>query len=119
MSIHLSLSVDSNIIMARLRKKVASGSFADVDGALGAAADSRYRCTSATLGRYNTYTVMPMSMKYLDSPSTTSACTYSFSLAHDSGSAINVYLNRGSDDTSSYAYVPRSISTITLSEISA
>ena len=119
MNLVVSCANDYNIIMARIRRKIASGSFADLDGALGAAASSRYRCTSATLGRYNQYSVMPMSMKYLDSPSTTSACTYSFSLAHDSGSAINVYLNRGANDTSSYGYVPRSISTITLSEISA
>ena len=117
MSMHLSLSVDSNIIMARLRKKVASGSFADVDGALGAAADSRYRCTAVTFGRYNQYSVFPLHIKYLDSPATTSALTYSVSVAHDSGSSRTIYLNRGANDTSSYAYVPRSISTITLTEI--
>ena len=117
MSMHLSLSVDSNIIMALLRKKVASGSFADVDGALGAAADSRYRCTAVTFGRYNQYSVFPLHIKYLDSPATTSALTYSVSVAHDSGSSRTIYLNRGANDTSSYAYVPRSISTITLTEI--
>ena len=119
MNLVVSCGNNNNIIMARIRRKIASGSFSDLDDALGAAASSRYRCTSATLGRVNSYSVMPMSMKYLDSPSTTDACTYSFSLAHDSGSAINVYLNQGANDTSSYAYVPRSISTITLSEISA
>ena len=117
MNLVVSCANNNNIIMARIRRKIASGSFSDLDGALGAAADSRYRCTSATLGRVNAYSVMPMSIKYLDSPSTTSSCTYSFSLAHDSGSAINVFLNKGANDTSSYAYVPRTISTITLTEI--
>ena len=114
---HLSITVDDNIIMSRLRKKVASGSFADVDGALGTAADSRYRCTSAQLGRINQYTLAPTHIKYLDSPATTSTLTYSISVAHDSGSSRTIYLNRGANDSSSYAYVPRSISTITLTEI--
>ena len=51
MNLVVSCANDYNIVMARIRRKIASGSFADLDGALGAAADSRYRCTSATLGR--------------------------------------------------------------------
>ena len=116
MSMSLSLSVDDNLIMARLRKKVASGSFADVDGALGTAASNRFRCTAVTVGRINQYSVFPLHIKYLDSPATTSALTYSVSVAHDSGSSRTIYLNRGSNDND-FAYVPRSISTITLSEI--
>ena len=53
-----------------------------------------------------------------DSPATTDAVSYSFSVAHDSGSVRTVYINRGSNDTSSYAYVPRAITTITLTELS-
>ena len=117
MNLVVSCANDYNIIMARIRRKIASGSFADLDGALGAAADSRYRCTAVTFGRYNQYSVFPLHIKYLDSPATTSALTYSVSVAHDSGSSRTIYLNRGANDTSSYAYVPRSISTITLTEI--
>ena len=116
MSMSLSLSVDDNIIMARLRKKVASGSFADVTGALGDAASNRYRCTAVTVGRNNQYSMYPLQIKYLDSPATTSALTYSVSVAHDSGSSRTIYLNRGSND-GDLSYVPRAISTITLSEI--
>jgi hypothetical protein len=119
MSLHLSITVDNNIIMTRLRRKIGSGSFADVDGALGATASSRYRCTSSQLGRINQYTLAPTHIKYLDSPATTQAVSYSFSVAHDSGSSRTIYVNRGANDTSSYAYVPRSISTITLMEVSA
>ena len=118
MSMSLSLSVDDNLIMAPLRKKVASGSFADVDGALGDAASNRYRCTAVTVGRNNQYSMFPLQIKYLDSPATTSALTYSVSVAHDSGSSRTIYLNRGSND-SDLAYVPRAISTITLMEVSA
>ena len=116
MSMSLSLSVDDNLIMARLRKKVASGSFADVTGALGDAASNRYRCTAVTVGRNNQYSMFPLQIKYLDSPATTSALTYSVSVAHDSGSSRTIYLNRGSND-SDLSYVPRAISTITLTEI--
>ena len=39
-------------------------------------------------------------------------------VSHDSGSSRTVYINRGGNDTSSYAYVPRAITTITLTELS-
>ena len=116
MSMSLSLSVDDNIIMARLRKKVASGSFADVDGALGTAASNRYRCTAVTVARINEWSMFPLQITYLDSPATTSALTYSVSVAHDSNSNMTVYLNRAGND-GDFAYSPRAISTITLTEI--
>ena len=117
MAIVFGITNNNNIIMTRLRRKIASGSFADVDGALGAASDTRYRCTSATWGRANEYGTITVPIKYLDSPSTTSACTYSISVAHDSGSSSQtIYLNRSSNDGNN-SYIPRSISTITLTEI--
>ena len=118
MSMSIGYSNNNNIVMARLRKKVASGSFADVDGALGTAASNRYRCTAVTVGRNNQYSMYPLQIKYLDSPATTSALTYSVSVAHDSGSSRTIYLNRGSND-GDLSYIPRAISTITLYEVSA
>ena len=117
MALCFGLSNNNNNIMTRLRRKIASGSFADIDGALGAASGNRYRCTSTTWGRANEYSTITVPIKYLDSPSTTSACTYSISVAHDStSSSQTIYLNRSSNDSNN-AYIPRSISTITLTEI--
>ena len=118
MALSISLSVDNNIVMTRIRRKIGGGSFSDLSGALGDAASSRYRCTACIVGRINQYSLNNMHMKYLDSPATTSAVSYSFSAAHDSGSSRTIYINRGSNDTSSYAYVPRATSTITLTELS-
>ena len=118
MNISASISVDNNILMFRIRRKIGGGSFSDLSGALGDASGSRYRCTAVTLGRINAYTLNSTPITYLDSPATTSAVSYSFSVAHDSGSTRTVYINRGANDTSSYAYVPRAITTITLTELS-
>ena len=116
MSMSVGYSNDNNIVMARLRKKVASGSFADVDGALGTAASNRYRCTAVTVARINEWSMFPLQITYLDSPATTSALTYSVSVAHDSNSNQTIYLNRAGND-GDFAYSPRAISTITLTEI--
>ena len=116
MALCFGLSNNNNIIMTRLRRKIASGSFADVDGALGAASGNRYRCTSTTWGRANEYSTITVPIKYLDSPSTTSDCTYSISVAHDSANAQTIYLNRSGNDSDN-SYISRSISTITLTEI--
>ena len=118
MALSITVSVDNNLVMTRIRRKIGGGSFSDLSGALGDAASSRYRCTACIVGRINQYSLNNMHMKYLDSPATTSAVSYSFSAAHDSGSSRTIYINRGSNDTSSYAYVPRATSTITLTEIS-
>jgi len=119
MNLTASLSVTTNVIMFRMRRKIGSGSFSDLDAALGTAASSRYRCTTVSCNVGNAYTVFPTPMNFLDSPATTDAVSYSFSAAHDSGSSRTIYINRGDNDTSSYAYVPRAISTITLMEVSA
>ena len=119
MALSISLSVDNNLVMTRIRRKIGGGSFSDLSGALGDAAASRYRCTACIVGRINQYSLNNMNMKYLDSPATTSAVSYSFSAAHDSGSSRTIYINRGSNDTSSYSYVPRATSTITLTEVAA
>ena len=119
MSLVASLSVTTNILLFRIRRKIGGASFSDLDAALGDAAASRYRCTTVSTNVGNAYTLFPTPMTFLDSPNTGSAVSYSFSIAHDSGSTRTIYINRGDNDTSSYAYVPRTISTITLMEVSA
>ena len=118
MMIHATVAQNDTILMLRLTKKVGSGSFSLIDDATGDAAASRRRVTASMLGRTNEYTLDAFNIKYLDSPATASALTYSFRLSHDSGSSRNIYINRSSNDTSSYVYVPRTISTITLYEVS-
>ena len=117
MALSITVSVDNNLVMTRIRRKIGGGSFSDLSGALGDAASSRYRCTACIVGRINQYSLNNMHMKYLDSPATTSAVSYSFSAAHDSGSSRTIYINRGSNDND-FAYVPRATSTITLTELS-
>lgn len=57
---------------------------------------------------------------YLDSPATTSATTYQVEIANafNSGTTETLYVNRGDVDTD-YLGLPRSVSTITLLEVSA
>ena len=118
-NLSVALSGNDDMMMFRLRRKIGSGSFADVTDAMGDTAASRYRCMHAVNSDVNTYKVPTITLNFLDSPSTTDAVTYSFSVAHDSGSTRTFYLNRGDNDTSSYAYVPRLKSTIILKEVAA
>jgi len=118
-SFNLSVALSSNedLLMFRLRRKIGSGSFADVTDAVGDTAASRFRCMHAVDSGVNTYKMPTINLNFLDSPNTTDAVTYSFSVAHDSGSTRTFYLNRGENDTSSYAYVARGMSSIILREV--
>jgi hypothetical protein len=118
-NLSVALSSNDDLMMFRLRRKIGSGSFADLTDAMGDTAASRYRCMHAVNSDVNTYKMPTITLNFLDSPSTTDAVTYSFSVAHDSGSTRTFYLNRGENDTSSYAYVARGISTIILKEVAA
>ena len=118
-NLSVALSGNDDLMMFRLRRKIGSGSFADLTDAMGDTAASRYRCMHAVNSDVNAYKMPTISLNFLDSPSTTDAVTYSFSVAHDSGSTRTFYLNRGDNDTSSYAYVARGISTIILKEVKA
>jgi len=118
-NLSVALSGNDDLMMFRLRRKIGSGSFADITDAMGDTAASRFRCMHAVNSDVNTYKMPTINLKFLDSPSTTDAVTYSFSVAHDSGSTRTFYLNRGDNDTSSYSYVARGISTIILKEVVA
>jgi len=66
-------------------------------------------------GEFNVDTV---TVSLLDSPATTSATTYKVRLHNTSGSTQTLYLNRADDDTDASSRM-RTVSTITLFEVSA
>jgi hypothetical protein len=85
---------------------------------IGDAAGSRTRATIGGFGAANdAYSALPFTMVYLDSPSTTSATTYSMVAGDADGSGNAFYVNRGITDTDSLNY-PRTVSSITVMEIS-
>lgn len=88
-----------------------------INAATGDAAGSRSRVTS--VGRDSAGTIASTAnFVFLDSPATTSSQTYSIRLRHGSGATQTVYVNRSETDTDS-AVAGRTISTITLMEVSA
>ena len=117
-NLSVSLSVFGNQMFFRLRRKVASGSFADITDAMGDADSGRYRCFQSVVNPDNVYMMMSIVLNYLDTPTYTlgDSLTYSFSGAHDSGSTRTIYLNR---EGGSYAgaYVPRGASSVVLKEV--
>ena len=81
---------------------------------VGDAASGRVRC--ALWGAsYSNQATVNRSMTWLDSPSTTSATTYKLQIQMDGGT---FYLNRTNTDTDNVSF-PRTISTITATEIGA
>ena len=83
--------------------------------AIGDAAGSRTRLTSELYFGVNGDTFLPMSMNYLDSPSTTSATTYKWQ-ANSMDNAGTVYINKAYVDSDA-TYVGRGVSSITVMEI--
>ena len=59
------------------------------------------------------------SIRFLDSPTTTSATTYGVKLSNAAYSSASVYLNRVHNDTSSDSQLARGTSIITLMEVAA
>lgn len=84
------------------------------DLSVGDAAGSRVQC--ALWGAsYSNQATVNRSMTWLDSPSTTSATTYKLQIQMDGGT---FYFNRTNTDTDNASF-PRTISTITATEIGA
>ena len=118
MNLSIAMSAAPNQLMLRLRRKIGSGSFADLSAALGDTDGSRYRCFHCVPNPDNVYMAMTINLNFLDSPSTTDAVTYSFSAAHDSGSTRHIYINRDGGGYN-HSYTPRPASTIILKEVAA
>jgi len=87
-----------------------------ISGAIGDTAGSRTRAHAA--GRVNASSSPGfVAGHYLDSPSTTSATTYSVRLSHQNNGSATVYLNRSHSDTNA-DQDSRLASTLTLMEVS-
>ena len=60
----------------------------------------------------------PLSLNFLDTPSSTSQITYGVKIGHSSGSAKTLYVNRSDNDPDDLSY-GRGTSTITVMEVLA
>ena len=85
---------------------------------LGDANGSRSRSSKGMIETDSTGYKSMLSTNFLDTPSSTSALTYSVKMGHTSGSSKTMYLNRDSDYTNSFRY-PTNTSTITVMEVLA
>lgn len=84
--------------------------------AVGDAASSRTQVTGVAYWNIDADTTVPLSMTYLDSPSTTSATTYKWQANNMDNSGLAVYINRSTTDTDAF-YFGRTPSSITVMEI--
>jgi len=101
--------------LARLVKKIGSGSFSAFGG--GATGDASRDANVWWNVRNTTYNVAPYTVPYLDSPSTTSEVTYKAQIrttGSSEGWAVNQTIN-----TSSNAYTSPIMSSIILFEVAA
>ena len=85
---------------------------------VGDAASNRSQITGESWGGSSTDTQASATVVFLDSPATTSATTYGWRIWNTNSITRTYYINRSSDDTD-LAYFGRSISTMTLLEVSA
>ena len=110
---------DTNGIMQQIlyREIGGSGGFSAVTGAIGDAAGSRRRVTSGyrTTGN-NSFGSYQVSIKYLDSPNTTSSVQYKIAYCHGYAGYIEHFINKTPTDTDG-ATIPRMFSTMILSEV--
>ena len=83
---------------------------------VGDAAGSRTRASAST-PHSSIFYMSSIAFSHLDNPSTISATTYSVDIRHPSGATQTLYVNRSADDTDA-ATRPRTVSTLTLMEIS-
>ena len=88
---------------------------------IGDAAGSRPRASTENTGTYSTgtpsYNSFPVSIIFLDSPSTTSAVTYKVQYA--SYNSFTIYINRSGSDLNTSEYEARTASSITLMEVAS
>jgi len=85
---------------------------------VGAAASNRTQLSAASLGLLSNQGFQTATMQGIHSPATTSSVTYGVDVFNVIGVTATVYVNRGPDDTD-VALNPRTISTITVMEVSA
>ena len=88
-----------------------------VSGARGDSSGSMELVTTGIPTQSNDYTLGNVFVQYLDSPASTSAQTYMYTINHGSNAQRAIYINKTDQDTNSYQF-SRGISTMTLMEIS-
>ena len=120
-------STDSKVLIVGHIYGSCSGSFAwgtaitrggsQITAALGDTAGNRTPVTSFNYVA-GSDTVGPNTFMFLDSPASTSALSYGLEVFNYSGTTKTIYINRSIGDTDS-ANFPRSISTLTVMEVSA
>ena len=86
---------------------------------LGDASSSRARLSKGRIFNYaGSDAEAPLSLNFLDTPSSTSQITYGVKIGHSSGSAKTLYVNRSDNDPDDLSY-GRGTSTITVMEVLA
>ena len=88
-----------------------------ISGARGDSSGSMELVTTGIPTQSNDYTLGNVFVQYLDSPASTSAQTYMYTINHGSNAQRAIYINKTDQDTNSYQF-SRGISTMTLMEIS-
>ena len=88
-----------------------------ISGSRGDSAGSRELVTTGIPSQNDNYTLGNNYVQYLDSPASTSAQTYMFTISHGSNAQRAIFINRTYSDSNNYQYT-RGISTMTLMEIS-
>lgn len=99
-------------IMGRLVRNISGDVVIDVADAAG----SRPQTTFG--GNVQNAEILSSTIAFLDSPSTTSLTTYKIQLRSE-GAGSTIYLNRTARDTDTANYDPRTVSNITVYEVSA
>ena len=87
-----------------------------ISGSRGDASGSRELVTTGIPTQSNDYTLGNAFVQYLDSPASTSAQTYMFTISHGSNSQRAIYINKTDADSNNYQHT-RGISTFTLYEV--
>ena len=88
-----------------------------INAARGDSSGSRELVTTGIPTQRNDYTLGNVFVQFLDSPASTSAQTYMFTISHGSNAQRAIYVNKTDNDGNSYQYT-RGISTMTLMEVS-
>ena len=87
-----------------------------ISGSRGDSSGSRELVTTGIPTQSNDYTLGNAFVQYLDSPASTSAQTYMFTISHGSNSQRANYINKTDADSNNYQHT-RGISTFTLYEV--
>ena len=125
LSVNITPSSTSNKILILCKLQVSNGNGYDVRQRLmrdstpifiGDAAGSRPQASSTYIATYyNNYSSLPVSISYLDSPSTTSQVTYKVQGANYTSGTV--WLNRGPNDQDNVNYESRTASSIIVMEV--